>query len=323
MSTEQQIPDPVTDNAAYVRAVHDKGLGFDLRTMSRRKMLGGISSVFLLAACGSTSDSTSSGSSTTSSGITEIETETNGPYPADGTNGVDVRTESGIVRSDITSSFGDSTTTAEGVPLTIEFTITDLSGAPISGAAVYVWHCDRDGNYSLYTEGITQENYLRGIQATDANGLASFTSIYPACYSGRWPHIHFEVYSSVEDATSGEGTIRKTSQMAMPEDINDLVYATDGYSKSVSNLSQVTIADDNVFGDDDAATEMATATGSVSKGYVAKLTAAIDITGKDDAAAAPVGGEGQGGTPPGGPEGGAGGTPPSGAPQPTATASAS
>ncbi|GAA3621172.1 intradiol ring-cleavage dioxygenase [Kineosporia mesophila] len=322
MNTEQQIPDPVTDNAAYVRAVHDKGLGFDLRTMSRRKMLGGISSVFLLAACGGNSDSTSSSSSTTSSGITEIETETNGPYPADGTNGVDVRTESGIVRSDITSSFGDSTTTAEGVPLTIEFTITDLTGAPISGAAVYVWHCDRDGNYSLYTEGITDENYLRGIQATDANGLVSFTSIYPACYTGRWPHIHFEVYSSVEDATSGEGTIRKTSQMAMPEDINDLVYATDGYSKSVSNLSQVTIADDNVFGDDDAATEMATATGSVSKGYVAKLTAAIDITGQDDAAAAPVGGEDQGGTPPsGGPEGG--GTPPSGAPQPTATTSAS
>nr|WP_269327832.1 intradiol ring-cleavage dioxygenase [Kineosporia mesophila] len=285
-------------------------------------MLGGISSVFLLAACGGNSDSTSSSSSTTSSGITEIETETNGPYPADGTNGVDVRTESGIVRSDITSSFGDSTTTAEGVPLTIEFTITDLTGAPISGAAVYVWHCDRDGNYSLYTEGITDENYLRGIQATDANGLVSFTSIYPACYTGRWPHIHFEVYSSVEDATSGEGTIRKTSQMAMPEDINDLVYATDGYSKSVSNLSQVTIADDNVFGDDDAATEMATATGSVSKGYVAKLTAAIDITGQDDAAAAPVGGEDQGGTPPsGGPEGG--GTPPSGAPQPTATTSAS
>ncbi|MBT0772533.1 intradiol ring-cleavage dioxygenase [Kineosporia sp. J2-2] len=303
--------------------------------MSRRKMLGafgGIGAMFVLSACGD--DSTSSASSTTSGGITEIESETNGPYPADGTNGVDVRTESGIVRSDITSSFGDSTTTAEGVPLTIEFTITDLSGAPISGAAVYVWHCDRDGNYSLYSEGITDENYLRGIQETDADGVVSFTSIYPACYTGRWPHIHFEVYSSVADATSGDGTIRKTSQMALPEDTDDLVYATDGYSKSVTNLSQVTIADDNVFGDDDAATELGTVTGSVKAGFVAKLTAAIDPDGTDDqgsaggsggAEAPPTGGAG--GTPPSGaPSGGAGGTPPSGAAPsgaatPTATAS--
>nr|WP_269329275.1 intradiol ring-cleavage dioxygenase [Kineosporia babensis] len=297
-------------------------------------MLGGLGSVFLLAACGGTSDS-SDASSTTSSGITEIESETNGPYPADGTNGIDVRTESGIVRSDITSSFGDSTKTAEGVPLTIEFTITDLTGAALSGAAVYVWHCDREGLYSLYSEGITEENYLRGIQETDANGVVSFTSIFPACYTGRWPHIHFEVYDSLADATSGEGTIRKTSQMALPEEINDVVYAEDGYSASVSNMSQVTLEDDNVFGDDDAATEMGTVTGSVSAGYVAKLTAAIDPTGTDDeiqmgggggapggeGGTPPSGGPGEGGTPPSGAPSGEMGTPPSGAPQPTASAS--
>nr|WP_269810961.1 intradiol ring-cleavage dioxygenase [Kineosporia rhizophila] len=292
-------------------------------------MLGGLGAVFLLGACGSNSDETSTAGSTTSTGVTEIESETNGPYPADGTNGIDVRTESGIVRSDITSSFGDSTTTAEGVPLTIEFTVTDLTGAPLSGAAVYVWHCDRAGLYSLYSEGITEENYLRGIQETDANGVVSFTSIFPACYTGRWPHIHFEVYSSLEDATSGEGTIRKTSQMALPEEVNAVVYATDGYSASVSNMSQVTLEDDNVFGDDDAATELGTVTGSVSKGYVAKLTAAIDPEGTDAQASGggqgggtpPSGGPGEGGTPPSGAPSGGMGTPPSGAPQPTASAS--
>jgi len=307
MSPDQKLPDPVTENEAYVRAVHDRGLGFDLRTMSRRKMITGLGAVFMLSACGSTSDSTSSDGSTTADGVNEIESETAGPYPADGSNGIDVRTEDGIVRSDITSSFGDASGTAEGVALTIKLAVTDLTGAPLSGAAVYLWHCDRDGNYSLYSEGITEENYLRGIQETDADGLVTFTSIYPACYVGRWPHIHFEIYSSVDDATSGEGTIRKTSQMALPEDTNDTVYDTDGYSKSVTNMADVTIATDNVFGDDEAEFELATVTGSVDEGYTASLTAAIDPDGTDDEVT--VGGQVEG-------EGGAG-APPSGGTMPT------
>jgi protocatechuate 3,4-dioxygenase beta subunit len=92
-----------------------------------------------------------------------------------------------------------------GVPLTFSLIVQDLDGAPISGAAVYAWHCDRDGKYSLYSEGVTDQNYLRGIQPTDDAGTATFTSIFPACYSGRWPHIHFEVYSSTANATSGDG----------------------------------------------------------------------------------------------------------------------
>ena len=60
--------------------------------------------------------------------------------------------ESGIVRQDIRSSFGSYSGTAEGVPLTIDLTIVDAgSGAPMAGAAVYAWHCDRDGGYSLYS----------------------------------------------------------------------------------------------------------------------------------------------------------------------------
>jgi protocatechuate 3,4-dioxygenase beta subunit len=54
-----------------------------------------------------------------------------------------------------------------------------------------------DGNYSLYSEAAAGENYLRGAQEVDAAGTASFTSISPACYSGRWPHVHFEVYASL------------------------------------------------------------------------------------------------------------------------------
>ena len=100
-----------------------------------------------------------------------------------------------------------------------------------------------DGTYSLYSQGVTNENYLRGVQATDGDGMVRFTSIFPACYSGRWPHIHFEVYPSVATATTASGKLA-TSQLALPEDVCDAVYATSGYSTSVRNLSQVSLASD-------------------------------------------------------------------------------
>ena len=78
-----------------------------------------------------------------------------------------------------------------------------------------MWHCDRDGEYSLYGQGITEQNYLRGVQVADQDGRVSFTSIFPACYSGRWPHIHFEVFDSLESAVAGEDA-RLTSQIALP-----------------------------------------------------------------------------------------------------------
>jgi protocatechuate 3,4-dioxygenase beta subunit len=287
------------DNAAYVRRVHDRGLQFDLRTMSRRRLLAAFGGAGALALVGGAAACSDTGSSATGTGAgpaatstaTEVASETAGPYPADGSNGPDVRTESGIVRKDIRPSFGDSEGTAEGVPLEFSLAVTDLGGKAVAGAAVYAWHCDRDGNYSLYSTGVTDQNYLRGIQETDAGGTAAFTSIFPACYSGRWPHIHFEVYSSTANATSGAGPIVKTSQIALPEDVSDLVYATDGYAKSVSNLSQVSLATDNVFGEDSAATELATVTGSVAEGYVAKLTIAIDPSGEETGGGdAPAGG---------------------------------
>ena len=118
------------------------------------------------------------------------------------------------------------------------------------------------------------ENYLRGVQVPDADGRVTFTSIFPACYSGRWPHIHFEVYPDV-DATSSAGNKLATSQLALPQDTCDVVYATAGYEQSVRNLSQVSLERDNVFSDDQAAHQLATMTGSVADGYTAALSLAI------------------------------------------------
>jgi protocatechuate 3,4-dioxygenase beta subunit len=296
------------DNDGYVRAAHDRGLRFDMRTMSRRRMLAALggAGALVLTGCSATKGTAAQAA------LDEVESETAGPYPAGGSNGPDVRTESGIVRRDIRSSFGGSSGTAAGVPLTFSLIVKDPAGAPISGAAVYAWHCDRDGNYSLYSEGVTDQNYLRGIQPTDNAGTAAFTSIFPACYAGRWPHIHFEVYSSTANATGGAGPIVKTSQIAIPEDVARTVYATDGYRQSVTNLGQVTLASDNVFGDDSAARELATVTGDVTAGYTATLTIVVDLSGTEES--------GGGGNPPGG-----GGTPPGGGrgPRPAQTSAVS
>jgi len=270
-----------SDNDAYVREVHDKGLAFDLRTMSRRQMLASIGGAGALALVGgSLLDATTAGAAPAdveaAACLAEVESETAGPFPADGSNGPDVRTISGIVRSDIRSSFGGYVGTALGVPLQFSLVVQDLSCNPLPGAAVYVWHCDRGGNYSLYSSSVTNQNYLRGIQVADATGKVTFTSIFPACYSGRWPHIHFEVYKTLANATSGSGPIAKTSQIALPKAIDDVVFQQPGYESSVTNMRRITLATDMVFGDDLAAREMATVTGSVTSGYVATLTASVN-----------------------------------------------
>lgn len=259
-------------------------------TLGRRRALAvllGAAGAVTVAACGSastraggsTGTSTTTAGSTTATGstaeCTEIPEETAGPFPGDGSNGPNVLNQDGVVRSDIRSSFGGATGTADGVPLTIELAVVDAGTClPLAGAAVYAWHCDRDGNYSLYADGLEDTNYLRGVQVTDADGAVRFTSIFPACYSGRWPHVHFEVYPSLAEAQAG-GTPVATSQLAFPPDVCEQVYATDGYGTSVRALAQVSLSSDNVFGDDGAAHQLATMAGDPASGFTASLTAAV------------------------------------------------
>ncbi|HVK23703.1 MAG TPA: intradiol ring-cleavage dioxygenase [Actinokineospora sp.] len=261
---------------------HDRGLAFDLATLGRRRMLALLGGAGLTVIAGCATPSTQGQATTTTTAATSggtasaacadpIPEETAGPYPGDGSNGPNVLTESGIVRSDIRSSFGASTNTAKGVPLTIELTIVE-NCVPATGAAVYLWHCDIDGKYSMYSQGVTNENYLRGVQETDAQGKVRFTSVFPAAYSGRWPHIHFEIYPSLAEATkAGEPTT--TTQLALPEDICDKVYASDGYSQSLRNMERSSLDSDMVFRDGHDS-QLATVTGDLS-GYTASLTVGI------------------------------------------------
>lgn len=274
---------------------HDLGLDHDLpriveRNLGRRgllALLGGAGAV-AVAGCGAAAGTSSStrpeppsgggaaAASTSTVADGEIPEETAGPYPGDGSNGPDVLGESGVVRSDITTSFGSASGVASGVPLTIRMKVYDLAGDDVTqlpGAAVYVWHADQQGRYSMYDAEVAEENYLRGVQVADDDGWVQLESVFPACYDGRWPHVHFEVYASVDDATAGGSKLR-TSQLALPQEVCETVYATDGYETSVDNLARVSLDTDMVFSDG-YTLQLAKVTGSVDEGYVATLNVPV------------------------------------------------
>jgi protocatechuate 3,4-dioxygenase beta subunit len=292
---------------------HGHSMAEDLDAMHRQiarrralKWFAGAGTAVLVTGCGGSSDDAGSvsvvtGSSATptptptptstpttaatSSGACLVDpTETAGPYPGDGTNTSagstsNVLVSSGIVRSDIRSSFLTTATMAAGVLVKLTLTVVNVNAscAPLAGYAVYLWHCDRNGNYSLYS-GAAGESYLRGVQVTDANGQVTFTTIYPACYDGRWPHMHFEVFSSLANATSGRYAVL-TSQLAMPAAISTSVFAdTTTYPSSATRFARVSLSSDNVFSDNTAA-QIAQQTpsfvGSALAGYAA--TALIGI----------------------------------------------
>jgi protocatechuate 3,4-dioxygenase beta subunit len=268
---------------------HGHSMAEDLEAMARQvadrrralKWFAGAGTAALMAGCGgessgssdvavvsgSTATATASATATatptstaTTTGACVVDpTETAGPYPGDGTNTSsgstsNVLVASGIVRSDIRSSFLTTTTVAGGVAVKLTLTVVNVNAAcaPLAGYAVYLWHCDRNGNYSLYS-GATGESYLRGVQVTDANGQVTFTTIFPACYDGRWPHMHFEVFSSLANATSGRYAVL-TSQLAMPAATCTAVYAdTTTYPASASRFARVSLSSDNIFGDNSAA----------------------------------------------------------------------
>lgn len=268
--------------------LEDQGLTFDVGTvLSRRKVLGllGIGAGGMaLAACApggsSAASSTVSAASTTASttpaaDLTEMNSETEGPYPGDGSNGPDVLEQAGVERSDIRSSI-DSDTTAEGVPISLTMNIIDMANnnASMVGAAVYIWHCDAPGRYSMYDAELSDETYLRGVQVTDKYGQVTFESIFPGCYQGRWPHIHFEVFpdkTSIADA----GNNVLTSQIALDEAASREVYTRSEYGNSLSNLNGISLDSDGIFSDGHEQ-QLAKITGDVSKGFTLSIDVAIN-----------------------------------------------
>jgi len=237
----------------------------------KNMFIGAASVPMILSACkketvtngSGTGSGSGSGSGTGGSSCTPAPTETEGPFPT--------HTPSSLVRTDIRD---DRT----GVLMTVKITIqnTNNSCAALAGAIVDIWHCDKDGYYSEYggtgmqSVNYTGVNFLRGRQTTDANGLVTFTSIFPGWYSGRATHIHVHVYNAA-------GTSLKVTQIAFPEGSSSatvLVNTTaSGYTKGMSGYTYN--ASDNIFSDDTAGVEVGAVSGSVSGGYT--LTQIIKV----------------------------------------------
>lgn len=257
---------------------HDLGLQTDVtmwtsKLVDRRKALKlGLAGLgFLVTGCSIAQDNSSGAC------LTEIPEETAGPFPANGSRNINLLERSGIVRRDITNSLATGNI-AEGLPLEINLQLMNAAGecAPLAGYAVYIWQCDRDANYSMYSNGVSNEDYLRGVQAADLEGKLSFQSIFPACYAGRWPHFHFEVYPSLDLASNVANKIH-TSQLALPEDVSQNVYNNvQGYEASVRNLANVSLASDIAFRDL-VDQQMASMTGNLEEGYKASFQVAIAV----------------------------------------------
>src|SRR5262245_12176234 len=233
--------------------------------LTRRAILGALTAVggaAIAGACGTAASpvtpspgSTSTGDSsggTTNGACAVIPSETEGPYP-DRTGMID---NPAFYRQDITEG-------KPGTPLTLALTVVSVANgcAPVPNATVEVWHCDHTGGYSEYT---TSGTAMRGLQRTDANGKATFTTVYPGWYQGRATHIHLEVFVN--------GSSVKTTQMAFPEDVTAAVYAQGVYAARGQNPT--TNARDGIFADG-VASELATMIGSVASGLTASLQLGI------------------------------------------------
>lgn len=130
---------------------------------------------------------------------------------------------SGLLRRDIRPNLSGEGLPAAGLrmDLTIKLQTTGRTQKPIPNAAVYIWHSDAQGEYSVY--GRNDTDYLRGIGISDSNGRLTFTTVYPGTYRGREPHIHFEVYPSLEDVKRASACILR-SRILFPEATTREIY---------------------------------------------------------------------------------------------------
>jgi len=125
-----------------------------------------------------------------------------------------------------------------GTLLTLRLKVLDASTcAPIKGAAVDIWHADAAGVYSGFGEGAGSRTFMRGIQKTNRDGLALFTTVYPGWYPGRAVHIHVKVHVG--------GSVVHTGQLFFPDAVTAKAYRVPPYSSRPG--PQTTNARDAIF----------------------------------------------------------------------------
>ena len=178
-------------------------------------------------------------------------------------------------RSDIRSDPSDGSV-RDGVPLTLRFAVGRIEGSActaLAGVVVDIWHCDAAGIYSDVQDpnfDTAGRKFLRGYQVTDADGIATFVTIYPGWYLGRTVHIHFKVRTD-PDASTGYDF---TSQVYFPDELSDVVFTQQPYAAQGARTTRN--ADDGIYGNGgDALLLKPTADGQ--GGYVASFAIGLDI----------------------------------------------
>jgi protocatechuate 3,4-dioxygenase beta subunit len=173
-----------------------------------------------------------------------------------------------LVRSDIRSDPGTGAM-KEGTPLVLTFNVSEVTNSgctPLQGATVDVWHCDAAGIYSDVSDpsfSTKGQKFLRGSQVTDANGVATFTTIYPGWYSGRTVHIHFKVHPSASSVF--------TSQLFFDDALSDQVFTQPPYaSKGQRNVLN---SNDNIYKD-----ELLLTVAKTNQGYAATFDIGMQKT---------------------------------------------
>jgi protocatechuate 3,4-dioxygenase beta subunit len=125
-----------------------------------------------------------------------------------------------------------------GAPLTLRATVVDASTCkPIKRALVDIWHADASGVYSGFGAGSGNRTFLRGMQRTDAKGLAVFQTIYPGWYPGRTVHIHVKVHIG--------GNVVHTGQLYFSDTVTDAVYENAPYTDRPNRTTRN--ADDAIY----------------------------------------------------------------------------
>jgi protocatechuate 3,4-dioxygenase beta subunit len=127
-----------------------------------------------------------------------------------------------------------------GTPLVLRTFVVDAASCrPIRNAAVDIWHADASGIYSGFGDGASSRTFMRGIQRTNAKGLAQFRTVYPGWYPGRTVHIHVKVHLS--------GNVVHTGQLYFPDRTTDAVYRRTPYSsrpnRQTRNLGDMVFRD--------------------------------------------------------------------------------
>ena len=193
---------------------------------------------------------------------TLIPVETAGPFP------LDLTENTTFFRQDIRES-------KTGIQLNLKIKIIGNENClPMENVRVNIWHCDKDGLYSGYSQtnnpGQSGLTYLRGYQFTDSNGEVEFVTIFPGWYNGRICHIHFQAYVNSSYAA--------ISQLTFPIETKQAIYS-DNSSVYTNGTDPMSISSDNVFSDG-YSFQMASLTANASTGgYDAYLEVTIEGSG--------------------------------------------